>query len=40
MNRVKFIDRAAQGKISRCRLLTAAAAFGVGTLAMPLCARG
>ena len=39
MNRVKFIDRAAQGKISRRRLLTAAAAFGVGTLAMPLRSR-
>ncbi len=39
MNRVKFIDRVAQGKISRRRLLTAAAAFGVGTLAMPLRSR-
>ena len=35
MNRVKFIDRVAQGKISRRRLLGAAAAFGVGTLVMP-----
>jgi spermidine/putrescine transport system substrate-binding protein len=35
MNRVKFIDRAARGKISRRRLLGAAAAFGVGALIMP-----
>jgi spermidine/putrescine-binding protein len=34
MNRVKFIDRAAQGKISRRGLLAAAAAFGVGTIAL------
>jgi len=39
MKRLKFIDRAAQGKISRRRLLTAAAAFGVGAVAMPLRSR-
>ena len=39
MNRVKFIDRVAQGKISRRRLLGAAAAFGVGALVVPTRAR-
>jgi len=39
MNRVKFIDRLSQGKISRRTALKAAAAFGVGMAAMPLRAR-
>ncbi len=39
MQRVKFIDRAAQGKMSRRRLLRAAAAFGVGAIVLPLRAR-
>jgi spermidine/putrescine-binding protein len=39
VNRVKFIDRASQGKISRRALLGAAAAFGVGVTAMPLATR-
>ena len=39
MNRVKFIDQAAQGKISRRKFLAAAGAFGVGTVVMPLSGR-
>lgn len=36
MNRIKFIDRASQGKISRRELLAGAAAFGVGAITMPM----
>ena len=39
MNRVKFIDQAARGKVSRRKFLAAAAAFGVGTVVMPLRGR-
>ena len=34
-SRVKFIDRMAQGKISRRDMLRASAAFGVGMVALP-----
>jgi spermidine/putrescine transport system substrate-binding protein len=40
MNRVKFIDSVAQGKISRRNILRAAGAFGVGLATMPLASRG
>ncbi|MSP82649.1 MAG: extracellular solute-binding protein [Alphaproteobacteria bacterium] len=39
MNRVKFIDRMAQGKVARRDMLRAAAAIGVGVSTMPLKAR-
>ncbi len=39
MNKLKFIDRMAQGRISRRNLLQAATAFGVGVATMPLGAR-
>lgn len=39
MNRVKFLDQAARGKISRRRFMAAAAAFGVGTVVMPTRSR-
>ena len=39
MSQMKFIDRMAQGKISRRNALRAAAAFGVGLATMPLRAR-
>jgi spermidine/putrescine transport system substrate-binding protein len=39
VNRSKFIDRAAQGKITRRNLLKAAGAFGVGMVTMPLQSR-
>ncbi|MDZ4093927.1 MAG: extracellular solute-binding protein, partial [Paracoccaceae bacterium] len=35
MQRVKFIDQMAQGKISRRRMLQSAGAFGVGALTLP-----
>lgn len=35
MNKVKFIDRMSQGKITRRDAMRAAAAFGVGMMAMP-----
>ncbi|MEZ5925534.1 MAG: extracellular solute-binding protein [Hyphomicrobiaceae bacterium] len=35
MNRIKFIDRMAQGKISRRSMLKGAAAFGVGMVTLP-----
>lgn len=35
MNRIKFVDRMAQGKVSRRDMLKGAAAFGVGVMAMP-----
>jgi len=35
MNKLKFIDRMAQGKISRRDMLRASAAFGVGVVAFP-----
>jgi spermidine/putrescine-binding protein len=35
MNRIKFVDRLAQGRISRRDAMRAAAAFGVGMVAMP-----
>jgi spermidine/putrescine transport system substrate-binding protein len=39
MTRIKFIDSLAEGKISRRRMLQAAAAFGVGVVSMPVRAR-
>ena len=39
MERIRFIDRMAQGKISRRAMLQAAAGFGVGTLVLPKVAR-
>lgn len=39
MNRIKFIDRMAQGKVARRDMLRAAAAIGVGVAAMPMRAR-
>jgi spermidine/putrescine transport system substrate-binding protein len=39
MNRLKFIDSMVQGKVSRRSVLGAAAAFGVGTVVMPMRAR-
>lgn len=35
MNRIKFVDRMAQGKVSRRDMLKGAAAFGVGVMTMP-----
>lgn len=35
MQRIKFIDQLAQGKISRRKMLQSASAFGVGTLLLP-----
>jgi spermidine/putrescine-binding protein len=35
MQRVKFIDQMAQGKITRRKMMQSAAAFGVGALALP-----
>ena len=35
MQRVKFIDRMARGRISRREMLKSATAFGVGLLALP-----
>lgn len=39
MNRVKFIDRMAQGRIDRRDMLRAATAFGVGIASIPIKAR-
>jgi spermidine/putrescine-binding protein len=39
MNRIKFIDRMSQGKVSRRDMMKGAAAFGVGVLAMPHLAK-
>ncbi|WP_284166110.1 extracellular solute-binding protein [Frigidibacter sp. SD6-1] len=39
MQRVKFIDRMAQGKLSRRDMLQSAGAFGVGLIALPRLAR-
>jgi spermidine/putrescine transport system substrate-binding protein len=35
MQRIKFIDRMAQGKMSRRQMMQSAGAFGVGTLVLP-----
>ena len=35
MNRIRFIDRMATGKLSRRAMLASAASFGVGALALP-----
>jgi len=35
MQRIKFIDKMAQGKVSRRDMMKAASAFGVGTLVLP-----
>jgi spermidine/putrescine transport system substrate-binding protein len=35
MKRIQFIDRMAQGKISRRQMLSSAGAFGVGLLSLP-----
>ncbi len=35
MNRIKFVDRMAQGKVSRRDMLKGAAAFGVGMVTLP-----
>lgn len=39
MNRIKFIDRMAQGKLSRREMLASAGAFGVGMAVLPRGAR-
>ncbi len=39
MQRVKFIDKMAQGKLSRREMLASASAFGVGLLTLPQVAR-
>ena len=39
MNRIKFIDQMAQGRIDRRRMLQSAAAFGVAAVALPKPAR-
>ena len=39
MNRVKFIDRMTQGRVSRRDVLCSAAAFGVGVTMLPMRAR-
>lgn len=39
MNRIKFVDSMAQGKVSRRDMLKGAAAFGVGMVALPAFAR-
>jgi spermidine/putrescine-binding protein len=39
MNRVKFIDRMAQGKVSRRAMLAAAGSFGVGVAGLPMRVR-
>jgi spermidine/putrescine-binding protein len=39
MNRVKFIDRMSQGRVSRREVMRSAAAFGVGMMLMPNRAR-
>ena len=35
MQRIRFIDRMTQGKVSRRDMMKAASAFGVGTLVLP-----
>ena len=39
MPRIKFIDKMAQGKLSRREMLPGAAAFGVGLTVLPNVAR-
>ena len=39
MNRLKFIDRMAQGKVSRRQMLAGAGAFGVGAVLLPRLAK-
>ncbi|GAB4383169.1 ABC transporter substrate-binding protein [Albidovulum sp.] len=39
MNRIKFIDRMAQGRLSRRQMMQSAAAFGVGAMILPRMAR-
>ena len=39
MQRIKFIDKMAQGKLSRRQMMQSAGAFGVGTLVLPKVAR-
>ena len=39
MQRIKFIDQMAQGKLSRRKMLQSASAFGVGALMLPKLAQ-
>jgi spermidine/putrescine transport system substrate-binding protein len=39
MNRIKFIDRMAQGKLTRRQMLTGAGAFGIGMTVLPRLAK-